>query len=87
MLYVRCMIRTQVYLPKDLYQNIDLVAKREKRAKAQVIREALEKGLGVSKREQNTGTVLLEIAAMAKKYNWKGPRDLSRNHDKYLYEE
>jgi len=80
------MIRTQVYLPKDLYRHIDLVAKREKKAKAQVIRDTLEEGLKKKKTSKNAGHVLLEIAAMAKTYNWKGPKDLSTNIDKYLYE-
>lgn len=79
------MIRTQVYLPKPLYQNIDWVAKKEKKTKAAVIREAI--GEGLKKKHGNAGEALLEIAAMAKKYKWKGPADLSVNHDKYLYEE
>jgi len=86
MLYINHMIRTQVYLPKDLYRHIDLVAKREKKAKAQVIRDTLEEGLKKKKTSKNAGHVLLEIAAMAKTYNWKGPKDLSTNIDKYLYE-
>lgn len=79
------MIRTQVYLPKQLYQSIDLVAKRERKAKAQVIREVLEKG--IEQKRGNAGKVLLEVTAMAKKHGWKGPKDLSTNIDKYLYEE
>lgn len=79
------MIRTQIYLPKELYQEIDFVAKKEKKAKAQIIREAIEKDMN-SKRG-NAGDTLLKLAAMAKKYKWKGPKDLSTNHDKYLYEE
>lgn len=79
------MIRTQIYLPKELYQAIYLVSKKEKKPKAQVIREVLEKDM--SKKQENVGSTLLEIAAMAKKYKWKGPRDLSKNIDKYLYEE
>lgn len=85
MLYIRHMIRTQVYLPKSLYQYIDLVARREKKYKAEVIREVLEEG--VKRKQGNAGTTLLKIAAMAKKYKWKGPKDLSKNIDKYLYEE
>ena len=81
------MIRTQIYLPKDLYRHIDLVAKREKKAKAQVIRDTLEEGLKKKRAYKNADHVLLEIAAMAKKYKWKGPKDLSTNLDKYLYEE
>jgi len=78
------MIRTQVYLPKDLYRNIDLIAKREKKAKAKIIREALEKSL--AQKQGNAGNVLLRIAKLAKKLNSKGPKDLSANIDKYLYE-
>ena len=79
------MIRTQIYFPKDLYQAVDLVAKKENKPKAQIIREAVEKDL--EKRRGNAGDVLLKLAKMAKKYQWKGPKDLSRNIDKYLYEE
>jgi len=84
MLYISHMIRTQVYLPKDLYRNIDLIAKREKKAKAKIIREALEKSL--AQKQGNAGNVLLRIAKLAKKLNSKGPKDLSANIDKYLYE-
>lgn len=78
------MIRTQIYLPEDLYREIGWLAKKEKKAKAQVIREALEKE--VEKKQGNAGETLLKLATMAKKYKWKGPKDLSVNHDKYLYE-
>lgn len=84
MVYIGHMIRTQVYLPQELYQSIDLVARREKKPKAQVIREVLE--AGVKTKQGNAGKTLLQVAAMAKKYQWKGPKDLSQNIDKYLYE-
>lgn len=87
MLYIRHIIRTQVYLTKDLYHEIAFKAKRENKPKAVVIREALEEGLNKQKPKRNAGTVFLEIAEMAKKNNWKGPKDLSTNIDKYLYEE
>ncbi len=77
------MIRTQIYLPEELYREIGWLAKKEKKAKAQVIREAIEKK--VEKKRGNAGETLLKLAAMAKKYKWKGPKDLSTNHDKYLY--
>lgn len=87
MLYIRCMTRTQIYLPKDLYQEIALKAKVENKAKAVIIREALEDGLNKKLPKRNAGSVLLEIAAMADKLQTKGPKDLSINHDKYLYED
>ncbi|MBI3283194.1 ribbon-helix-helix protein, CopG family [Candidatus Curtissbacteria bacterium] len=79
------MIRTQIYLPKDLYRNIDLIARREKKAKAKIIREALEKSL--SQKQGNAGDTLLRIAKLAEKLNAKGPKDLSTNIDKYLYDQ
>lgn len=72
-------------MPEDLYREIGWLAKKEKKAKAQVIREALEKE--IEEKQGNAGETLLKLAAMAKKYKWKGPKDLSVNHDKYLYEE
>lgn len=76
------MIRTQVYLPEDLYTRIHLEARREKKKAAAVVRELLQKGL-VQKKKQSLGDALLELS----KIGAKGPRDLSINHDKYLYEE
>ncbi len=81
------MIRTQIYLPKLLYKTIDLVAQRENKPKAQVIRGFLTDSVDRELRKRNGGRALLKIAAMAKKYNWKGPKDLSKNIDKYLYED
>ena len=81
------MIRTQIYLPKELYQEIAFTAKREKKPKAAVIREALGKGLIKKRSKKNAGSVLLEIAAMAEKLKTKGPSNLSTSIDKYLYED
>ena len=81
------MIRTQVYIPDQLYQEIGLVAKREKKPRAQVIRETLNEGLEKKKDTKNAGIALLELAELGKKLRIKGPKDLSTNIDKYLYEE
>jgi len=79
------MIRTQIYLPKELYQNLNLTAKKENKTKAQVIREALNEGL--KKKRGNAAGALLELAQLGKKLKLKGPKDLSQNIDKYLYED
>lgn len=76
------MIRTQVFLPEETYQYIKIRALREKKPTAQVVREVLEAGitkLPVSEPE-DVWTKLADL-------NVKGPRDLSKNIDKYLYEE
>lgn len=78
------MIRTQIYLPKDLYQEVNLMAEKENKSKASIIREALEEKL--TRKKATTGKTLLEIAQIAKEKQWKGPKDLSTNLDKYLYE-
>ena len=87
MLYIRHMIRTQIYLPKELHREIAFTAKREKKTKAAVIREALGEGLIKKRPKKNAGRVLLEIATMADKLKTKGPSNLSANIDKYLYED
>ncbi len=86
MLYIKHMIRTQVYLPKVLYNEVQLVAQGEKKARAAVIRELLEQGIAQKKKQRTAGEALLELARLGKRLNLKGPKDLSINHDKY-YEE
>lgn len=79
------MIRTQIYLPKELYEEVGLVAKRQKKPKAQVIREAIEEKM--QEKRGNAGEALLRLAALGKKLNITGPTDLSSRIDEYLYEE
>ena len=82
------MIRTQVYLPKDLYQEVSLVARQEKKARARVIRELLEESLINKKPKETIGQALGKLIEIGQKYAPKNaPTDLSVNHDKYLYEE
>lgn len=77
------MIRTQVYLDDDVYQQIRLQARLQNQPAASLIRRFLRVGL-VREKKQRTltaGRALLRIAKTAV----KGPRDLSRRHDDYLY--
>ncbi len=83
MIYIRHMIRTQVYLPEQLYQEINLVSKKEKKAAAQVVRELLEEGLLIKKKSNNIGKALIALS----KVNARGPKDLSNKIDDYLYAE
>lgn len=85
MVYIRHMIRTQIYLPEDLYREIGWLAKKEKKAKAQVIREALEHSL--ESRRETIGEALGKLIKLGEKLHLHGPKDLSINHDKYLYED
>jgi metal-responsive CopG/Arc/MetJ family transcriptional regulator len=75
------MIRTQVYLPKSLYQTITSVAKQEKKPAAQIIRELLETGLNQKKKPATIGQALLQLANVKA----HAPKDTSMNIDEYLY--
>ncbi len=83
MLYIRCMIRTQIYLTQDLHREIKSLAEKEKKSQADIIRRALKKGLKRNRSKETAGDALLRIARLA----GRGPKDLSKNIDKYLYEE
>lgn len=82
MVYVRHMVRTQIYLPKKLYLRVQLRAAQEKVPAAAVVRSLLEDGL--DRAAQGTaGEALLRLASIGA----KGPKDLSQRIDDYLYGE
>lgn len=81
MLYAKHMIRTQVFLPETTYQQIRIQAELQNKPAAQIIREALESGIK-PQNKGNAGDALLQLAGLKA----KGPRDLSKNIDKYLYQ-
>ncbi len=55
------MIRTQLYLPKPLYQTLRTTAAKEQKSTAQLIRDLLAYALKTQKKE-NAGKFLLELA-------------------------
>ena len=82
MVYIRCMLRTQLYLPEDLRQEINAVARQEKKPAAVIMRELLVEGIR-NKHRETTGTAMNRLASLKVK---GGPSDLSINLGKYLYE-
>ncbi len=80
------MLKTYLYIPDELEAKINLTAKTQNKSKAEIMRQALHEGLSsLEKQQAGGGEVLLQIAELAKKHNVKGPRDLSVNHDYYLW--
>lgn len=80
------MLRTYLYIPEHLEKKITHKAKEEKKSKAEVIRQTLEVGFeSLEKQKPGGAEVLLQLAEIARKYNIKGPEDLSENHDYYLW--
>ena len=80
------MLKTYLYIPEQLEEKIKLAAETQNKSKAEVIRQALEKGI-ITVQNQGTASAqaLLKIAEIGKKYKPKGPKDLSANLDKYLW--
>lgn len=79
------MLRTYLYIPDDLDKRIREAAQIQKNSKAEVMRQALEKGLEKLVPKTGGAETLLKLAEIGRKYNVKGPKDLSINHDYYLW--
>ncbi len=75
------MLRTQIYVPQQLYRLLQAIAKKDNVPTAEVVREVLI--AGIAKKQGNVGQGLMQLASI----KGKGPADLSQNIDKYLYEE
>ena len=80
------MLKTYLYVPEELEEKIIQTAKIQNKSKAEVIRQALEKGIAAVQ-SQNTASaqVLLKIAQIGKKYNIKGSKDASEKMDEFLW--
>lgn len=80
------MLKTYLYIPEQLEEKINLTAKTQNKSKAEVIRQALEKGItAVAQQGIASAQALLQIAEIGRKFNVKGPKDGSENMDEYLW--
>ena len=80
------MIRTQMYLTEQQYRSIARLAQKEKKSAAEITRELLDEGLSHEK-QVTVGEAFDELVKLGEKYRIRGPKDLSTNVDKYLYDE
>lgn len=82
------MRRTQLYLPERTHQELARKASEEKRTISDLTRQLLEEGLKIEKAKKTTNSAffLLKLAEEAERKGWSGPKDLSSNVDRYLYE-
>ena len=70
----------------DLEKRINYTARFQNKSKAEVMRQALERGLKKFKSQGNAGVeVLFKLAELGKKYKLKGPKDSSVRMDEYLW--
>ena len=81
------MLKTYIYIPDSINEQIIDLAKAKKKSKAEVIRSALESGLNaVQRQEIASAQVLLKIAELGEKYKVSGPKDSSERIDELLWE-
>lgn len=80
------MLKTYLYIPEQLEEKLKLTAKTQKKSKAEVMRQALEKGISaVQQQGTASAQVLLKIAELGRKHKVKGPKDAVERFDEYLY--
>lgn len=80
------MLRTYLYIPERLQEKINHTARNQNKSKAEVIRQALEKGITqVSQQGTASAKVLLKLAELGKQQDLRGPRDSSVKIDEYLW--
>lgn len=80
------MLKTYLYIPEQLKERINRTAKTQDKSKAEIMRQALEKGI-TALQQQGTASAqaLLKIAEIGKRFNLKGPKDGSEKLDDYLW--
>lgn len=80
------MLKTYLYIPSHLEERINRTAKLQKKSKAEVMRQALEKGIGAVQNQGNASVeVLFKLAELGKRNKVKGPKDAVERFDEYLY--
>jgi len=76
-------MRTQIYLPKEIHQELALWARRMDLPMAEVVRKILKTGLERKEEFLGEGNDLLLLARLKIK---GGLKDLSQKFDYYLYQ-
>lgn len=74
------MFRTQVYLPEDVYQDLQFLASQKKSNISQLIRQG-----AVIIIEQNRAKKAMPFTNIVSKGEGEAPKDLAENFDDYLY--
>lgn len=84
------MLRTNVYLTEEQEREIKVRAAITSKPKAEILREVITRGLKVAPIQKSNSTeTFLKLASIAQQFKGKGtaPKDLSRNLDKYTWDE
>lgn len=81
-MYNASMIRTQIYIPYELHQAAKTIAKRKDESLAKVLRQFIARGI----KEERKQLKPKSLSFLTKLNITEGPKDLSSNMDKYLYQ-
>ena len=81
-MYNTNMIRTQIYIPDELHLATKAIAKRKDKSLAEVLRKFIAKGV----QEERKQLKALSLNSLTTLNITAGPKDLSSNMDKYLYQ-
>ncbi len=83
--------RVQLMIDDKTRLELAILAREEGRSVSDLAREFLfekiqdKKKIAKTVRKISAVEAMLRMAKAAKKYKTKGPGDLARNHDKYIY--
>lgn len=80
------MVQRKFYLPQEMYTRLQLRAKIAGKSISDILRELINEGLKHKEKKQagRGAKVLLELARMAEKKGWKGPKNFSIKHNEYF---
>lgn len=84
------MRRTRIYFQENQIKMLRSIAQKWRASVSEVIRTTLDrelmKPIQKNKKNFNTGEWLLQLAWKFEGYKFRGPKDLAKNMDKYLYD-
>ncbi len=81
------MQRTQIYLPKTQIARLKEIARKKDTTTSAVVRIFIQEAMAPKKkiRQRKTAQTLLQIEKRINAIGEKGPKDLAKNMDTYLY--
>lgn len=76
------MKRTQIYIPENMHKEMKNLAQKKDRSMSDLVRQFIEQGL-----EQESEDKTSDLSDLADLNFSGGPKDLSENIDKYIYQD
>ena len=86
-MYTMFMLRINIYIPEDLNRRLSLTARYHRKAKAEIVREALASGLTTMQPKSVSAKALLDFAKRAEALLTRGnmPKAFVKNMHFYTW--